>query len=267
VSNSQGKIVHVSQVSVVRSGLTILSDVDCELAAGESVFLVGPNGAGKTTLVKCLSGVLEPEQGEVRLLGRAMQNYTAKTRAAILSLVPQNFQPAMQISVFDFLRASLYPLRGSERNLETRIPEILERLALGSKSRSLLSELSGGERQRVLLASALILRPKVLFLDEPTNHLDPRFQMELYALLLELQNDLQFTMVWVTHDLSLAAQIPARVIAMKNAEIVFDGTSRSFFESDVLQALFDTPFRELHFVEGSAKERRFLPSGSGYAIN
>jgi ABC-type Mn2+/Zn2+ transport system ATPase subunit len=193
---------------------TVLRDVTLQVARGEFWFLLGPNGAGKTSFLRSVLGLLEPRAGRLE-------------RAAALTLqcigfVPQrcNMNASLPTTVREFVSLGMVgiPLDAEERS--DRLQEALATMALrGMESRDYWS-LSGGMRQRALLARALVRRPTLLLLDEPTSGLDPTTEELLLQSLARLNAEQGLTMLFVTHDLSLAMRYATHVALFHDAALV-----------------------------------------------
>jgi putative ABC transport system ATP-binding protein len=213
-----------------RSGaeaLTVLRDVDLEIAANEFVAILGPSGSGKTTLLGLLAGLDVPATGTVRLDGQSLdqmdEDARARFRAANIGFVFQTFQ---LIPTLTALENVLVPLelagaQGTLAELRERARSLLERVGLGDRTDHYPQQLSGGEQQRVALARAFAGEPKILFADEPTGNLDGDTGGRIIDLLVGLNAGSATTLVLVTHDLELARRA-GRVIRLASGRVVSD---------------------------------------------
>jgi putative ABC transport system ATP-binding protein len=213
-----------------RSGtqpLTVLRDVDLDIAAREFVAIVGPSGSGKTTLLGLLAGLDTPATGTVELAGQRLNSLTederARFRAANIGFVFQTFQLVPTLTALENV---LVPLElagapGSSRDLEQRAASLLERVGLADRVGHYPSQLSGGEQQRVALARAFAGEPKILFADEPTGNLDGETGGRIVDLMVRLNAESDTTLVLVTHDLELAA-LAGRTIRLASGRLVAD---------------------------------------------
>jgi putative ABC transport system ATP-binding protein len=213
-----------------RSGtqpLTVLRDIDLEIASNEFVAIVGPSGSGKTTLLGLLAGLDTPATGSVELAGQPLNDLTederARFRAANIGFVFQTFQLVPTLTALENV---LVPLElagapGSSAELEARAAELLGRVGLADRLDHYPQQLSGGEQQRVGLARAFASEPKILFADEPTGNLDGETGGRIIDLIIGLNSELDTTLVLVTHDLDLASRA-GRVIRLASGRVVAD---------------------------------------------
>ena len=190
-------LLELQEVQVSYHGNRVLNQINLEVREKDFIGIIGPNGGGKTTLLKVLMGLVKPDKGRVI---RHMD-------AGHIGYLPQGNQvdEKFPISVREVVASGLgrasrirNPLGKKER---TQIDRILEQLGLAGLSNRPIGELSGGELQRSLLARAIASSPRLLILDEPDTHVDNKFEMELYALLRELNEHM--TILLVSHDIGI----------------------------------------------------------------
>jgi putative ABC transport system ATP-binding protein len=203
------------------SALTVLSDIQLRVLAGETCAIVGPSGSGKTTLLGLCAGLDDATSGSVLLDGQALENLAQDGRAALrgrcVGFVFQNFQ---LIPTLTALENVLVPveLRG-DRDGRPLAEALLMRVGLGERMRHYPSQLSGGEQQRVALARAFVRPPKILFADEPTGNLDAATSAPVVEMLFALNRESGTALVLVTHDPVLAMRA-GRIISMRAGRIV-----------------------------------------------
>jgi ABC-type Mn2+/Zn2+ transport system ATPase subunit len=193
-------IFSLRNVSLGYNGKPVLRNICLELGAGEFWFLIGPNGSGKTTLLRAILRDLDPLSGELEF-------HPHLARSERIGFVPQrcDLNPALPTTVGEFVRLGLVGLQLARSERAERLREALEQAGLGGMEDRDYWSISGGQRQRALLARALVRRPRVLILDEPTNGLDLASEHAILRLLSEVNEREEATIVFVTHDLSLAA--------------------------------------------------------------
>jgi putative ABC transport system ATP-binding protein len=197
--------------------LTILDDINLDIAAGETVSIVGASGSGKSTLLGLLAGLDVPTRGEVRLFGEDLfgrdEDARARLRGEKIGFVFQSFQLLPHLSALENV---LLPMELSGRTPDgadavRAAREMLARVGLAERLSHYPKTLSGCEQQRVALARAFVLRPPLLLADEPTGSLDARTGEAVIELMFELNRERGSTLVLVTHDLQIAARCGRRI--------------------------------------------------------
>jgi ABC-2 type transport system ATP-binding protein len=191
--------------------------LDLEIKRGECYGLLGPNGAGKTTTVEILEGLMEPDEGHVRILGMSWQTDARAIRRRLgIQLQEAQFTERLRVDEAVRLFRSFYPAGPSADAL-------LDRVRLQEKRSSYVRDLSGGQRQRLSVACALAGDPEVLFLDEPTTGLDPQSRRALWEI-IESFRDQGGTILLTTHFMDEAERLADRVAIMDYGKILVEGT-------------------------------------------
>ena len=214
--------------------LTVLREVDFEIAAGSSLAVVGPSGSGKTTLLGLCAGLDRPSGGDVVLAGQSIGALSEDARALVrnehVGFVFQNFQLVPTLTALENVMVPV-ELRGARRKggpslteLEAEARGLLARVGLGERYDHYPVQLSGGEQQRVALARAFMNRPKILFCDEPTGNLDGDTAHAMVELIFRLNHERGTTLVLVTHDLELARRCQ-RIIRLRSGGVVSDSAT------------------------------------------
>lgn len=202
------------------NGKEVLHGVDLKVYSGECVALLGENAAGKTTLLKQLVGLLKPDRGRVRILGRDTRRTTPQELARYVGYLSQNPNDYLfQATVADELRFTLTNLGLTEAG---HIDRVLGKLALENFRAANPRDLSSGERQRVALASVMVAEPQLLVLDEPTRGLDYGLKERLGRLLQDIAAE-GTTVLVVTHDVEFAAEYARRAVLLFDGRIAGDG--------------------------------------------
>lgn len=194
-----------------RSGnreLTVLDQVNFEVALGDTLSIVGPSGSGKTTLLGLCAGLDVASSGSVMLGEKALESMNEDQRAAIrnqmVGFIFQNFQLLQTLTALENV---MVPLELKKRkDARAKATALLEKVGLGDRMTHYPNQLSGGEQQRVSIARAFANEPKILFADEPTGNLDTETGEMVENLIFQLNEEEGTTLILVTHDLELAAR-------------------------------------------------------------
>jgi iron complex transport system ATP-binding protein len=218
----------------------VVDTISFTLQAGERLALVGPNGAGKSTLLKSIAGLLPIQTGSICIEGQDISQLSALRRAQLIGYLPQRFEVRIDISVYEFLKVSLYPVTGlyTAPDSDRRILDLMNQFKLQELSERSLLCVSGGELQRVLLASALVHKPKVLLLDEPGSFLDPYNYEEIMKVLFEYTSAHALTVLSVSHDLNLSALWNHTLLALKCGRSAYYGEAQKFMTAAHVQDVF-----------------------------
>lgn len=209
----------------------VLRDISIEIQRGEKVGLIGPNGAGKTTLFFCICGVLKPEAGEIRLLGRRVRSGDFHPEIGMVFQNPddQLFCP----SVWDDVCFGPQSMGLPGTEVERRARESLELVGHLDLARRAPHHLSGGEKRMISIAGVLAMKPQFVVYDEPSANLDIRSRRRVIRL---LESSPQ-TLLVSSHDLELVLEVCGRVILMDEGRVVADGDPRTIMgDSDLMEA-------------------------------
>lgn len=222
----------------------VLKNINLEIQQGEFLGIIGPNGCGKTTLLRLISGVLNQDSGKIYLNGKEINKWKRKEIAQIVGVVPQESYIPFAYTVKEVVmmgrtpHLSLLQLEG-KKDLEI-VKKAMELTEIEQFANRYLDTLSGGERQRVLIARALAQEPQILLLDEPTLHLDLYHQVEILDLVKTLNNKHGITVLFITHDLNLAAIYCQRLILLSEGELVCSGSPEEVIKEEIIQKVYKT---------------------------
>ncbi len=239
-------ILGVDQVSVALSGRQILDDVSFTIGAGEFTGLIGPNGAGKTTLLRVILGLQRPARGTVTVMGRPRS-----LRHQVVGYVPQKvlLDPDMPIRARDLVAlgadGNRYGIRLPSRERHERVREMLHAVDAERFADARVGNLSGGEQQRVLIAHALISRPRLLLLDEPLANLDLRSGQEIIGLLARIAREQQIAVLLSAHEMNPLLPVMDRVVYLAAGRAA-SGRTAEVITSEVLSRLYGYHVEVLH---------------------
>ncbi len=213
-----------------------LHPLNVEVHSGEFFGVFGPNGAGKSTFIKLLTGQLRPSIGQIEILGIDAEDSPQKLKANI-GIVPESESPPSFLTPAEFLQF-VARLRGLD-NLEKNVEHWLDWFGLQEKRDTMCKDLSKGQRQKVMLASAFIHKPKLLFLDEPFANLDPIYQRKCREWLLDHVKE-GGTIFLCSHVLEMAERMCNRMAIINNGKVLAAGTVTGLKEneSETLEDVF-----------------------------
>lgn len=207
---SQQEVINISRLNFSYGAAPVLKDINLSIAVGEFFGLIGPNAAGKSTLIKLLMGLLQPDAGEVKVLGKSPERSRGK-----IGYVPQHasFPRNFPITVAEVVMLGRLAGNGDwggfGRADRAAAQAALETVAIGGLAARPIASLSGGQLQRMLLARALVCQPEVLLLDEPTANIDVRAEENIFALLKRFSDAM--TIIVVSHDVAFISGYVQRV--------------------------------------------------------
>jgi len=216
------KFENVSKV--YNDDFTALDEIDLEIKDGEFVSIIGPSGAGKSTFLKLIYAEEAPSDGVVYFENEPL-NEIKRSKLPFhrrkIGTVFQDFKLLPKKNVFENVAYALEVAGFPQEEILEDVPQILEIVGLLDKAEKFPRELSGGEQQKVVLARALIHKPKVIIADEPTGNLDPDSSMDILKLLQSI-NKIGNTIILASHDKDLINKAGSRVISMKRGKVLTD---------------------------------------------
>ena len=206
--------------------LTALSDVTLSIRPGEIFALLGPNGAGKTTLIGSVCGLVKKTSGKVFVFGQDLDEDAVRPRYQV-GLVPQeiNFDPFFTVAESLYIQQGYY---GQQRD-EARVMEVLTALNLHGKKDAITRALSGGMKRRLLIAKALVHKPRLVFLDEPTAGVDVELRRDLWSYVRKLASE-GTTIVLTTHYLEEAEELADRVGVINEGRLLLVEDKRTLLK-------------------------------------
>jgi len=228
---SSDPVVQLSRATKRFGAVTAVDEVSVSVRRGEFFSLLGPSGCGKTTTLRLVAGLEEPDEGEVRLLGRVVNGRRPYERP--VAMVFQNYALFPHLDVRRNVAFGLEQRRVPADRIRERVRRALELVRLdpdiyGERSPA---QLSGGQRQRVALARALVIEPAILLLDEPLGAIDLKLRKEMQLELKALNRHLGITFLYVTHDQEEALTMSDRIAVMNDARVAQVGTPAEIYEN------------------------------------
>src|ERR1700722_10241073 len=237
--STEPDLLTLDDIGVRLGGRQVLSDVTFSLRKGEFTGVIGPNGAGKTTLLRVILGLIEPSGGQVLIDG---QPVNSKNKAAI-GYVPQKLviDPDMPLRARDVVALGIDGHRLGfalpSRQRREMIEAALEDVGATRYANARVGELSGGEQQRVLIAHALISRPKLLLLDEPLANLDLKSEQEIVAVLGRLAREQQIAILLSAHDMNPLLGVMDGIVSVAGGRVA-SGPTDEVVTSEGLTRLY-----------------------------
>jgi phospholipid/cholesterol/gamma-HCH transport system ATP-binding protein len=222
--------IKVENITFLYDDTVVLEKISFTVKTGELFFIIGGSGCGKTTLLRCMTGLLEPERGEIFYFGKDFLNNDSREREMLLKSFGVLYQSSALWSSMTIGENVSLPLEQYTRLDKNDRREIvalkLAQVGLAGTEELYPSELSGGMKKRAGLARALALDPKIVFFDEPSGGLDPVTSKEIDELILEVRDTLGTTMVIVSHQLSSIFRIADRIMVLDHTTkgIIANGT-------------------------------------------
>ena len=233
----QAPELEISGLRVSLQGTEILHGMDLTVRKGELVSLLGPSGCGKSTLLKTVAGLLDCQEGEIRIGGTSVRGIPTEQRGAVI--VFQDLRLFPNMTAAGNIGFSLR-LRGvSRKEQERRIRELLEIVHLPGLENRNVAHLSGGQMQRVALARALAAEPRLLLLDEPFSSLDEQLREEMRSFVLELHRKSEITIVMVTHDRQEALSMSDRIALIMDGTLLQEGPPEEIYTAPATREISD----------------------------
>ena len=249
-------VIQVEDAAVALGGRIIWQEVRLSVQSGEFLAILGPNGAGKSTLLKAILGLIPLSRGTISVLGQP-----ARRGNAAIGYVPQrrHFEADVRVRGRSMVRLGLdgknwgLPLPflrpGRARAAARRVQEAIDLVGAGAYADRPIGELSGGEQQRLLIAQALVRRPRILALDEPLDSLDLRNQQGVAGVIRQISRDTGAAVLLVAHDVNPILSAVDRVVYMAHGQVAV-GTPEEVITTETLSRLYATPIEVLRASDG-----------------
>ncbi|MEF9966480.1 MAG: amino acid ABC transporter ATP-binding protein [Comamonas sp.] len=226
-------LVQLRDIHLAFGANEVLKGINVDIQRGQAVTIIGPSGSGKSTILRCITGLLRPQQGQIRVGDTQVQDL--RTEAELIALrqrvgfVFQQYNLFPHLTVLQNLVIAPTRVLGRERGeAEREARVLLDKVRLSHKANAYPGELSGGQQQRVAIARALAMRPELMLFDEVTSALDPETVGEVLTVIRELVRD-GMTCALVTHEMRFANEISDQVYFTEAGRIVEHGTPAQIF--------------------------------------
>ncbi|WP_078552807.1 metal ABC transporter ATP-binding protein [Bacillus alkalicellulosilyticus] len=235
------KAIEIHNLSFHYGSRNVLENINLEIERGAFLGLVGPNGSGKSTLIKCMLGLLQAQQGSIKLFGEPIEKLKQRDRIGFVSQKANSFNSGFPATVFEVVSMGLYAKVGMFRFLtkshKEKVKEAIDSVEMSDYMYENIGELSGGQQQRVFIARALVSDPELLILDEPTVGVDMKSAKNFYGMLSHLNKCRRLTLLLVTHDIG-AMTDHVTDVACLNKVIHFHGNTKDFENNHDLSAFY-----------------------------
>ena len=205
----------------------VLKGIDLDIMDKEFITFLGPSGCGKTTTLRIIGGFIQPKEGDVFFGGGRINDLPPYKRE--VNTVFQRYALFPHLNVYENVEFGLKIAKVPEKERRQSVKEMLKLVGLSGYDRRHINQLSGGQQQRVAIARALVNRPKVLLLDEPLGALDLKLRKEMQIELKRIQQALEITFIYVTHDQEEALTMSDRVVVMRDGNILQIGTPQDIY--------------------------------------
>ncbi len=221
------ELIRLTDLVMEFDGERILDSINLYINDKEFLTLLGPSGCGKTTTLRVIGGFLSPTSGDVLFGGKRINEVPAYQRK--INTVFQRYALFPHLDVYDNIAFGLRIAKLSEKEIDERVTEMLEIVSLKGFQNRKVTSLSGGQQQRVAIARALVNRPKVLLLDEPLGALDLRLRKDMQNELKRIQQAMEITFIYVTHDQEEALTMSDTIVVMDKGKIQQIGTPEDIY--------------------------------------
>ena len=230
------ELIRIADVQkTYKTGTVALYDFNLSITKGEFVFVIGSSGSGKSTFIKMLYREEKPDKGSIIIGGinvAKLKNRKVYILRRKIGVVFQDFKLLPKLTVYENVAFAMEVLACDKKEIHKRVMEVLDLVGLKNKVRQYPNQLSGGEQQRVVIARAIVNRPKILICDEPTGNLDPKTSMGIMEVLEEI-NRLGTTIIMTTHNHDIVNKMKKRVIVLDEGRLVRDSEKGNYYHEAV----------------------------------
>lgn len=238
ISSYKKIVVSINDVSKSFGDNVVLDHFNLDVYEGESLVVMGKSGSGKSVLIKCLVGLIKPDEGEIKIFDKDVVKINQEALDSLRADIGFLFQGSALYDSMTVRENLEFPLRRHAKkfkeavNIDAMVEEALQSVGLLSAINLMPSELSGGMKKRIALARALILKPKIILYDEPTSGLDPVTANEIILLMKSIQKKYNTTSLIITHDLNCAKSISDRIVFLIDGKNYLTGSYEQLSQSN-----------------------------------
>ncbi len=225
-----------------------VENINIDVYEGEFVTMLGPSGCGKTTILRALGGFLDVDEGDILIDNRPMNHLPPEKRPTAMVFQSYNLWPHM--IVYDNLAFGLKLKKMAKEQIQIETQKALKLVNMEGYEKKYPTQLSGGQQQRIAIARALLLKPSVLLLDEPFSALDAKIRNQMREELKKIQEELNITVVFVTHDQKEAMALSHRVVVMNKGKIEQIGTPTEIYDYPATRYVASF-IGEMNFIDGN----------------
>jgi phospholipid/cholesterol/gamma-HCH transport system ATP-binding protein len=252
-------MIEIRNIQKGFNGRTVIDDVSATLDTGKTNLIIGASGSGKTVLMKCIVGLLVPDDGEILYDGKNFTSMNSDDKKEMRQQIGMLFQGSALFDSMTVAQNVMFPLdmfsKGTVAEKQKRVDEVLDRVQLREAHKKFPAEISGGMKKRVGIARAIVLNPKYLFCDEPNSGLDPQTSLVIDKLIREITTEYNITTVVNTHDMNSVMEIGDKILYMYQGKKEWEGTNKEiiFSKNELLNKfIFASEFLQ------DAKDMRML---------
>jgi phospholipid/cholesterol/gamma-HCH transport system ATP-binding protein len=233
---SNGPVIEINNLKKSFGKQEVLKNVSLTLFNGENLVVLGKSGSGKSVLIKCIIGLLIPDEGTIKVFKENVTTMKSKELDDLRQKIGFLFQSGALYDSMTVKQNIEFPLRRiknklSEKEIKEKVNEVLENVGLADALEKMPSQLSGGMRKRISLARSIVVDPMIMLYDEPTTGLDPVTSDEISSLINEVQKKYKTSSIIITHDIKCALNTADRIVMLNEGTIYKEGKAEDFENS------------------------------------
>ncbi|MBA4602243.1 iron ABC transporter ATP-binding protein [Thermoactinomyces mirandus] len=234
-------MIEVKNISKKYGSKTVLENISLKIPKGKITSFIGSNGAGKSTLLSVICRLISKDSGEIYVDNKEISQYKSEDLAKKISILRQENHLNLRLTIRDLVSFGRFPYSQGklDKEDEDHIDHAIKYMNLTSIQNKYLDQLSGGQRQRAYIAMTIAQDTEYIFLDEPLNNLDMKHSVQIMKTLEKLVAELGKTICIVIHDINFASCYSDYLVALKDGQIICEGTSKELIHPDSLREIYD----------------------------